>query len=146
MEHKLLFILIYLRKAWTQEDHGIFFDMTQLEANKWIHLLLPRVHQALDELNELPSRETTPETFVNETDVERGTPIPEQFFQDSGFLGFNPADITVVQPKKKPKGSELTAAEKERNKDISSNRIRFERVIRRVKRYGIVKDKLCNWK
>ena len=35
-------------------------------------------------------------------------------YQDSGFIGFNPAGITVVQPKKKPKGGELTAAEKAR--------------------------------
>ncbi len=219
MADKLLFILIYLRHAWTQDAHGMFFDMSQPETNKWIHLLSPILDQALDELGELPSREATPDTFEKETTVESDTPAPEHFFQDcterpiqrpkdqqaqkdyysgkkkqhtvknnllinaaceilvlsptykgsrhdkrladetvsflpsgsylyqdSGFLGFNPAGITVVQPKKKPKGGELTAAEKARNREISSIRIRVEHVMSGVKRYRIVKDKLRNWK
>ena len=218
-EDKLLFILIYLRKAWTQDVLGMFFDMSQPEANKWIHLLSPILHQALDELGELPSREASPATFEKETDVESGTTATQHYFQDcterqiqrptdhqaqkdyysgkkkqhtvknnlltnaackilvlsptckgsmhdkriadetvsflprgsylyqdSGFLGFNPDDITIVQPKKKPKGGELTAAEKARNREISSIRIRIEHVISSVKRYRIVKDKLRNWK
>ena len=48
--------------------------------------------------------------------------------------------------KKKPKGGELTAAEKARNREISSIRIRVEHVISSVKRYRIVKDKFRNWK
>ncbi len=80
MEDKLLFILIYLRQAWTQDAHGMFFDMSQPEANKWIHLLSPILLQALDELGELPSREATPETFEKETDAERETTAPEHFF------------------------------------------------------------------
>ena len=219
MKDKLLFILIYLRHAWTQDAHGMFFDMSQPETNKWIHLLSPILEQALDELGELPSREATPETFEKKTDVESGTPAPEHYFQDcterqiprptdqqaqkdyysgkkkqhtvknnlfinaackilvlsptckgsmhdkriadetvsflpsgsylyqdSGFLGFNPPETTVVQPKKKPKGGELTAAEKARNREISSIRIRIEHVISSVKRYRIVKDKLRHWK
>ena len=219
MEEKLLFILICLRQAWTQDAHGMFFAMSQPETNKWIHLLSPILHPALDELDELPAREATPEVFEKETDVESDTTAPEHFFQDcterpiqrpkdqqaqkdyysgkkkqhtvknnllinaackilvlsptckgsmhdkrladetvsflpsgsylyqdSGFLGFNPEGITVVQPKKKPKGSELTATEKARNREISSIRIRVEHVISSVKRYRIVQDKLRNWK
>ncbi len=219
MEDKLLFILIYLRQAWTQDVHGMFFDLSQPETHKWIHLLSPILHQALDELGEVPSREATSETFEKETDVESDTTAPEHFFQDcterpiqrpkdqqaqkdyysgkkkqhtvknnllinaaceilvlsptckgsmhdkriadetvsflpsgsclyqdSGFLGFNLAGITIVQPKKKPKGGELTAAEKARNREIASIRIRVEHVISSVKRYRIVKDKLRNWK
>ena len=73
-------------------------------------------------------------------------PSGSYLYQDSGFLGFNPDGITVVQPKKKPKGGELTAAEKARNREIASIRIRVEHVMSSVKRYRIVKDKLRNWK
>ena len=81
MEDKLLFILIYLRHAWTQDAQGMFFNMSQPETNKWIHLLSPILDQALDELGELPSREATPETFRKETEVESDTQAPEHFFK-----------------------------------------------------------------
>ena len=32
-------------------------------------------------------------------------------FQDTGFQGYHPPGVTIYQPKKKPKGDELTAAE-----------------------------------
>ena len=51
----LLFILMYLRKAMTQD-----VSMDQPVANKWIHLLLPIVNEALADLGELPSREREP--------------------------------------------------------------------------------------
>ena len=40
-EDMLLFILMYLRKAMTQDVLGAVFSMDQPVANKWIHLLLP---------------------------------------------------------------------------------------------------------
>ena len=67
-------------------------------------------------------------------------------YQDSGFQGFTLAGINIIQPKKKPKGGELTNEEKERNRLISSIRIQIEHAISGVKRYRIVKDKLRNWK
>lgn len=54
---------------------------------------------------------------------------------------FNPVGITVVQPKKKPKGGELTVTEKARNQKISLIRIRVEHVISSVKGYRIVKTR-----
>ena len=56
-EDMLLFILMYLRKAVTQDVLGAFFGMDQPVANKWIHLLLPIVNEALGDLGELPARE-----------------------------------------------------------------------------------------
>lgn len=72
---------MYLRHAWTQDALGMFFDMSQPETHKWIHLLAPILAQALDELGEVPSREATTETFEKEADVESGTPAPEHFFK-----------------------------------------------------------------
>jgi hypothetical protein len=66
--------------------------------------------------------------------------------QDTGFQGFSAESVRIIQPKKKPRGGELTEEEKERNRKISGIRIRIEHVISGVKRYRIVKDKIRNWK
>ena len=63
LEDKLLFILIYLRNAMTQNILAELFGTSQPVANKWIHRLLPVVNRALADLGELPSRETYPATF-----------------------------------------------------------------------------------
>jgi hypothetical protein len=63
-------------------------------------------------------------------------------YQDMGFQGFVLADVTIIQPKKKPRGGELTRPEKVTNRRISSIRIRIEHATGGVKRYRIVKDKI----
>ena len=63
-------------------------------------------------------------------------------YQDMGCQGYTCAGITIVQPKKKPPGRELTPPEKAANRAISSMRIRIEHAIGGVKRYRIVKDKI----
>lgn len=79
---------------------------------------------------------------------EAGYDFPDgsMLFQDVGFQGFTVAGVTVIQPKKKPRGKELTPEDKEDNQAISSVRIRVEHAIGGVKRYRIVKDKIRNWK
>ena len=67
-------------------------------------------------------------------------------FQDTGFQGYQPPGITIYQPKKKPKGGELTEAEKAENTLISSIRILVEHIISGVKRCRIVKDVFRNTK
>ena len=59
LEDKLLFILIYLRQAMTQDVLAELFGTSQPVANKWIHRLLPVVNRALADLGELPSREAS---------------------------------------------------------------------------------------
>jgi hypothetical protein len=73
-------------------------------------------------------------------------PAGSTLYQDTGFQGFTLVGVTIIQPKKKPRGRELTEAEKENNRAISKIRVRIEHVIGGVKRYRIVKDKLRNWK
>jgi hypothetical protein len=63
-------------------------------------------------------------------------------YQDKGFQGFFLQGIMILQPKKKPRGGELTPPEKAINRRISSIRIRIEHAIGGVKRYRIVKDKI----
>jgi len=62
--------------------------------------------------------------------------------QDMGFQGFVLTGVTIIQPKKKPRGGELTPPEKATKRRIASIRIRIEHAIGAVKRYRIVKDKI----
>jgi hypothetical protein len=69
-------------------------------------------------------------------------PPGSYLYQDMGFQGFVLAGVTIVQPKKKPRGGELTPPEKATKRRMSSIRIRIEHAIGGVKRYRIVKDKI----
>lgn len=74
-------------------------------------------------------------------------PLGSLLYQDTGFQGFTVPGIKILQPKKKPKGRELTVQEKEtKNREISAIRIRVEHAIAGIKRFRIVKDKLRNTK
>jgi hypothetical protein len=66
--------------------------------------------------------------------------------QDPGFPGYHPAGVHRYQPKKKPKGKELTPEEKEENTILSSLRILIAQIIAGVKRCRIVKDVFRNTK
>jgi hypothetical protein len=76
-------------------------------------------------------------------DLEGYTVPPSScLYQDMGFQGYMYEGITIVQPKKKPRGGALTPPEKAANRAISSIRIRIEHAIGGVKRYRMVKDKI----
>ena len=62
-EDKLLFILVYLRKATTQDVQGELFGMSQPVANKWIHRLLPVLNSALAELGGVAISGDNPRNF-----------------------------------------------------------------------------------
>jgi len=207
IEDKLLFIVVYLRKATTQDIFGEVFKMSQPVANKWIHILHPCLNQALAAVGERPARNVqelhlAPEkgqlffqdgterpiqrpkdpeiqavfysgkkkrhciknnVLVNrQAKITLLTPtcegkkhdkkiadetslvLPEGSIlaQDTGFQGYALANVTMIQPMKKPRGKELTPEQKESNRRISSLRIRVEHAIGGVKRYRIVKDQL----
>jgi hypothetical protein len=57
MEDKLLFILVYLKQAPTQEVQGSLFGMRQSKANMWIHLLHPVLNHALAQTGDIPKRD-----------------------------------------------------------------------------------------
>ncbi|MCX6029308.1 MAG: transposase [Chloroflexi bacterium] len=211
MADKLLFLLMYLRKATTQDIFGEVFGMPQPVANQWIHRLHDCLNQALAKLGANPARKAAdldladdevklyfqdgterpiqrpkdPEvqesfysgkkkrhTVKNNVLVnaqgeivlltatcegkkhdkkiadEAGFTLPEGslLYQDTGFQGFALEGTTIFQPKKKPRGGELTPDEKAQNRLISRIRVRVEHAIDGVKRYRIVKDQLRNWK
>jgi hypothetical protein len=70
------------------------------------------------------------------------TKLPEELNEkpklgDKAYLG---ADKPTQIPKKKPKGGELSEAEKAANKEISQERIYVEHAIRKVKGFRVVRD------
>jgi|RhiMethySRZTD1v2_1073278.scaffolds.fasta_scaffold02865_2 DDE superfamily endonuclease len=67
-------------------------------------------------------------------------------FKDTGFQGYEPDNISTYQPKKKPRGQELTPADKAENTMISGIRILVEHVLAGVKRCHIVQDVFRNTK
>jgi len=71
---------------------------------------------------------------------EQDIPFPEgsKLWKDTGFQGYEPEHITTYQPMKKSKGKELTAEQKDQNRQISKERIRVEHSIGGIKVFGIV--------
>ena len=66
--------------------------------------------------------------------------------KDTGYQGYEPEGVITSQPRKKPRGGELTRFEKNQNSIISGTRIIVEHVISGVKRCRIVKDIFRNTK
>ena len=62
--------------------------------------------------------------------------------QDTGFQGYAPEGVLIKQPKKKPRGKELTTEEKEANRELSRVRVVIEHLISGAKRLRIVKEEL----
>ena len=58
-EDKLLFILVYQKAYPLQELLGSLFGLSQSQANRWVHRLLPILVGALDRLGFLPERDPT---------------------------------------------------------------------------------------
>ena len=61
-----------------------------------------------------------------------------RLWQDTGFIGHKPDGVEICMPRKKPKGKELTAVEKQENKRISGIRIKVEHAIGGMKKCRIV--------
>jgi len=55
-QDRLLFVLSYLKTASLQVVQAALFDMTQSNANKWIHILLVVLQQTLRNLKDAPTR------------------------------------------------------------------------------------------
>ncbi|MEL7072381.1 MAG: transposase family protein [Cyanobacteria bacterium J06581_3] len=77
-------------------------------------------------------------------DEQYSFPSGSKLLQDTGFQGYQPTGVTVIQPKKKPRGGELTPEEKIINRAISSLRVEVEHQIGGVKRCQILVQKFRN--
>jgi hypothetical protein len=214
IEDKLVFILVYFRFYPVQVLQGYLFDLSQPQANDWIHRLSPILNQALGIQQQLPARRAKDiETILSacpglefiidgtERPIRRPKdpekqkqnysgkkkrhtvknnvitnkrnskikglsqtsigkkhdkkladeqqlrfPPDSKLWQDTGFQGYEPEHTQIFQPKKKPKGRELSQLEKTENAAISSIRIRVEHSIGGVKVFAITRDIFRNMK
>jgi DDE superfamily endonuclease len=87
------------------------------------------------------------ETYAGSTHDKRmadATPYPlpagSRLLQDLGFLAFTLAQVETIMPPRKPRGRQLTRAQKAVNRRIARRRVRIEHVNSRVKRCRIVLD------
>jgi hypothetical protein len=211
---KLVFILVYFRFYPVQVLQGFLFDLSQPQANDWIHRLTPILNDALGYEQQLPARRTKEIATLLEacpglefmidgterpvrrpkdseqqrakysgkkkrhtvknnviTDKQTGKikglsetvdgrthdkkladqqalsfPKGSKLWQDTGFQGYAPEGVIVIQPQKKPRGRVLTYAEKDRNRRIARRRIAVEHSIGGVKVFTIVRDTFRNLK
>lgn len=74
-------------------------------------------------------------------------PPGSTLWQDTGFQGYQPVGVTTTQqPKKKPRNGQLTAGEKEDNRQVSKVRVEVEHQIGGIKRCKILMHKFRNWR
>jgi Ulp1 family protease len=62
-------------------------------------------------------------------------------WQDIGFIGHSPKNVTVKMSTGKPKGKDLSEKQKQQNSKISSFRIAVEHAIGGVKRCRILRER-----
>lgn len=79
-------------------------------------------------------------------ETEMTFPINTILEQDTGYQGYQPAGVIILQPQKKARRKELSTSDKFVNKVISSARIVVENIIAGIKRCHIVKDVFRNKK
>lgn len=61
---------------------------------------------------------------ANEEALDFGKTV--ELLQDLGFQGYKPVGAVVIQPQKKPRGKELTEAQKQSNREKSRERVVVE--------------------
>ncbi len=88
--------------------------------------------------------------IADEEDLEFGPSDPDlgrvlELLQDTGFQGYKPIGVIVIQPMKKPKGKELTDEQKRSNREKSSRRVVVEHAIGGVKIWRVVKEVFRSW-
>ncbi len=71
-------------------------------------------------------------------------PPGSQLWKDTGFQGYEPAQVRTFQPKKKPHGAELSPSDKRLNRFLAQGRIGVEHTLRGVKVFHIVADTFRN--
>ena len=71
-------------------------------------------------------------------------PAGTRLTQDTGFQGYAPAQVHIIQPKKQMRGQWLSATDQIANRLKARARVLIEHVVAGIKRCRIVKDVLRN--
>ena len=82
-------------------------------------------------------------TIAEEEDLEFGKAL--RLLQDLGFLAYNPDQVQVVIPTRKPRNKELSAEQKAENKEKARERVVVEHAIGGLKIWRIVKETIRSW-
>jgi hypothetical protein len=106
------------------------------------NLIADSTNRTVEYLSPTVVGKTHDKTLADQCAVE--FPPASVLLQDTSFQGYAPPEVVVLQPKKKPRGKELTFADRWMNHLISKARITVEHVIAGVKRCRIVKDVFRN--
>ena len=81
---------------------------------------------------------------THDTRIADATPDPlpagSRLLQDLGFLAFTLPQVEMIMPTKKPRGRQLTRAQKAANRRIARRRVHIEHVNSSAKRCRIVHD------
>lgn len=92
----------------------------------------------------------TYEGSTHDKSIADATPYPlpqeSELLDELGFLGYERADVRHPRPTRKPKGGELTADQKEHNRQVARRRAVIENILRSIKRCRILKDTIRLWK
>jgi hypothetical protein len=94
-------------------------------------------------------RETCPGR-VHDKRIAATAPYPlpagSQRLQEVGFQACTLDGVDILQPTKKPRGQELTRAQKAKHRRLARRRVRIEPVNSRVKRCRMRKETIRVWK
>lgn len=77
--------------------------------------------------------------FHDEDDIAQGVPDEIPIEVDLGFLGLQKESNNIHLPHKKPRGGELSDAQKQENRALSQSRVVCENAFAGVKRYNAVR-------
>jgi DDE superfamily endonuclease/Helix-turn-helix of DDE superfamily endonuclease len=77
---------------------------------------------------------------LDEEDIVGNIPNEVEVEGDLGFYGLQNEFINVQVPHKKPRGKELTAQQKQENREFSQERVKCEHAHAGIKRYNAVTD------
>lgn len=126
-----------------QDYYAGTFGMTQPQCNVWTHhlsdILLKTLKSESFSYLKLMMGMYTIKKIADEQTLNLPTGIT--LWQDTAFNGYNPKNVNIKMPTKKPRRKELTSAQKESNREISRFRILVEHVICGVKKCRIVKER-----
>lgn len=81
--------------------------------------------------------------FAPVTDADEGALLA--LLLDLGFPGYQPKGASLVRPHKKPRGGELSPAQKEENRAKARERVVVEHALSGVKVWRVVKDVFRSW-
>ena len=86
------------------------------------------------------SGKTHDKKIQDQEDLIGGIPAQIPVLVDSGFQGVQKQYVNIRLPHKKPKGGELTAEQKQENRELAKERVVGENAFSGVKRYRAVSD------